>query len=357
MRDIKKGRRKMWKYFFAIVFIYVFSAGLLFGSDSSRVGNNKGPLLTNNLYPFYLPFINLLPENAKPLGQGNIRLSISNNYGNTFRLDGDGMADNFLFDVDTESSRTAINFDVGVTNKIDIGLEATYLIQYGGIFDSIIQKFHNFFGVPNAGRNEVENNQFALNVENKNGIWIDMNKPVSGFGDITLKAKFNLSELLKKSLYLSLQPAVKIPVGNSDYLLSSGKFDFALNLLAEKTGNNYGLYINLGWLHLSKPENLYIFEFTENLFSYVLSYEWIVGEDWSIYIQADGSSSPYKSGYHLLDDNSCTINLGFKYKLNENSLIQFAFSEELFTFAATDVSVILALVFNIGSIPGTGRGK
>ncbi len=204
-------------------------------------------MLTNNLYPFYLPFINLLPENAKPLGQGNIRLSISNNYGNTFNLDVDGMADNFLFDVDTESSRTAINFDVGVTNKIDIGLEATYLIHYGGIFDSIIQKFHNFFGVPNARRNEVENNQFALNVENKNGIWVDMNKPVSGFGDITQSLVLSPSSSKEGGITWGVGPILSYPTASNN--MGIGKFGMGPSIVALqiKGPRPYGILANHLW--------------------------------------------------------------------------------------------------------------
>jgi hypothetical protein len=338
---------KMKKYplFIYLIVLILSNPTSMPADESSQVSNNKGPLLTNNLYPFYMPYINLLPEDAKTLGAGNVRLIVANNYANTFNLDLDGMDDGIEFDMDLESLRVAINLDVGLCDKLDIGLETAYIYEYGGFFDAVIQGFHNFFGFANAGRSKVENNLFHLKFQNANGTWIDLQNPVSGFGDITLKAKLNIINERKKGFFLAIQPAVKIPVGDESLLLSNGKTDWAVNLLAEKTGYNYGVYLNIGWMHVGKPDSLQIFDFTEDLFSYVICYEWLIRGGWSLYIQADGNSSPYMSGHKRLDDQSGTINLGFKYEIAEKTLLQFSFAEEFFTFATTDISVMIAMTF------------
>jgi hypothetical protein len=343
--NIMNERIKKFPLLFSVIILIFLNPTISLADESSQVSDNKGPLLTNNLYPFYLPFINLLPEDAKSLGTGNVRLIIANNYANTFNLDVDGMGDGMQFDMDLESLRLAINLDVGVSDRLDIGLETAYVYEYGGIFDAVIQEFHKLFGFPNAGRSKVDNFLFRLKYQNANGTWIDLRDPVSGLGDITLKAKLNIINTGKMGFYLAIQPAVKIPIGDESLLLSNGKTDWAVNLLAEKTGYNYGIYINIGWIHVGKPENLQIFDFTENLFSYVICYEWLIRGGWSLYIQADGNSSPYMSGHKRLDDQSGTINLGFKCEIAEKTLLQFSFAEEFFTFATTDISVMLAITF------------
>jgi len=343
--NIMSEKMKKFPLFLSVIILILLNPTGSSADESSQVGDNKGPLLTNNLYPFYLPYINLLPENAQSLGAGNVRLIIANNYANTFNLDLDGMGDGMQFDMDLESLRLAINLDVGVSDRLDIGLETAYVYEYGGFFDPVIQGFHKLFGFPNAGRSKVENNLFRLKIQNANGTWIDLQTPVSGIGDITLKAKLNIINAGKKGFYLAIQPAVKIPAGNESLLLSNGKTDWAVNLLAEKTGYNYGIYINIGWMHVGKPENLQIFDFTEDLFSYMICYEWLIRGGWSLYIQADGNSSPYMSGHKRLDDQSGTINLGFKYEIAEKALLQISFAEEFFTFATTDVSLMIAMTF------------
>lgn len=338
---------KDFKFKYKLVCFLLICFPLFSIAESDNVGNNKGPLVTDNLYPFYLPFINLHPENAEPLGQGNTRLIISNNYANTFNLDVDGMGDGKEFDMDLESLRLAVNFDIGLTDRLDIGIQTAYVYEYGGFFDAVIQGFHDLFGFANAGRQKVENNLYRLKYENENGVWINLQDPAGGINNITFKAKLNVVNNYTKGFYLALQAAVKMPLGNEDYLYSNGEWDFAANLIAEKTGYNYGFYLNLGWMHVGKPENLTIFDFTEDLFSYVISYEWLIRGGWSLYIQADGNSSPYISGHKRLDDQSGTINLGFKYELSNSAILQVSFAEEFFTFATTDISLMTALIFNL----------
>jgi len=313
--------------------------------DSTQVSKNKGPLLGSNLYPFYLPFINLHPQRAMTLEAGEILLSFSNNYANTFNWDRDGMDDGFQFDVDVENTRFEIDFNYGITSWLEVGVEGSYVIQYGGVLDPVIRGFHDLFGLANAGRERVTDNLFEITVKNENGTWIELLEPVSGLQDIALKAKLSILRLPKKGFHISAQSAVKIPVGDEEKLLSSGKLDYALNLLVEKTGYNYGVYLNLGWLHLGQPDNLTIFEFKPDLFSYMFSYEWLIRGGWSLYIQADGNTSPFNSGHKRLDHQTGTVSLGFKCFLSSNSMLQFSFSEEFFTFATTDFGVQTGLTF------------
>lgn len=276
-----------------------------------------------------------------------MRLIFSANYANTFNLDVDGIADGKDFDMDLENLRFAVDFDIGINDKIDLGIEAAYVYEYGGIFDSVIQGFHDLFGFANAGRQQVENNLYRLKYENKNGVWIDLQQPAGGINDIVFKTKLNIVNSKEKGFCLSIQGAAKMPLGDEDYLFSNGSWDFAATILAEKTGYNYGFYINLGWMHIGKPENLTIFDFKEDVFSYMISYEWLIRGGWSLYIQADGNESPYISGHKRLDSQSGTINLGFKCELTESMILQVSFAEEFFTFATTDISLMTALIINL----------
>ncbi|MBN2134853.1 MAG: DUF3187 family protein [Acidobacteria bacterium] len=304
---------------------------------------HRGPLVSSNIYPFYLPFINLAPDRAKPLGEGNFKITVSNLYGNTFNYDVNGVKDGFQFDMDVEHTRTMFGFDIGITPFLDLGVEAAYVVMYGGIFDPVIQGFHNLFGFPNGGRDNVEDNQFNITIANEKGLWINLQEAVSGINDITLKAKLNLYRSKERGLYLALQPAVKIPVGDTDQLLSNGNMDIAVNILAEKNGYNYAAYINAGWMHVAAPENLQIFDFSTDLFSFMLSYEWLVRGGWSAYFQVDGNTSPYISSHKRLDHFTASINLGCKFDLFGNSRLQVSFGEEFFTFATTDIYLNIAM--------------
>jgi len=316
-------------------------------SFTAEKPKNKGPLLTNSIYPFSIPFINPLPESAQTLGEGNKRLVVLSNYGNTFNYDVDGMDNGFQLDMDLENLRILVDFDYGLTENIDIGAEISYNIQYGGFFDPVIQWFHGVFGFPNANRENVQDNLFRLGVKNDQGTWIDISEPTAGLGDILLKGKYRLYDDSRQGLFIGIQPLLKIPLGSEALLLSNGCIDFGVNLLAEKRSSRFSVYINLGWFHVGKPEKLTIFEFNNDLFSYVVGLEYVLNDDWSFYGQIDGNTSPYMSGHNRLDDSNATINVGLKTVITESTLLQVSFSEEFFTFATTDVTLIVAMIFYI----------
>ncbi len=305
----------------------------------------KGPLVTKNLYSYYLPFINLVPESAKTLGAKIVRITIADGYANTFRWDLGLLIEGFIIDTDLEINHVSVDIDYGVVRHIDLGASFSYTVQYGGVLDPLLQAYHKLFGFRNQDREYVEDNRFRLYVENENGVWIDLSEPVYGFGDITLKGKINIFNLREYGFYLAVQPAVKIPVGNRSALLSSGKTDFALNLLAEKLLYKFVLYLNCGWMHLGKPDDLSIFGFNCELFSYAFAVEWILSRAWSLYAQIDGNTSPYSSEHKWLDKHSSTINLGFKTRLSDKYLLQISFAEEFFSFATTDISLQAALSY------------
>ena len=312
--------------------------------EQEAAAGAKGPLVTRNLYSYYLPFINLAPEGARNLGAGSFRASVINSYANTFRYDPEKLIDGFFLDTDVENYQLAIDLDFGVFEFLDLGIGFSYLVQYGGILDAPIQAYHHFFGFRNQGRELVADNRFLLKVENEKGIWLNLDEPVYGSGDLTLKGKLGLLELPGSGFYLALQPALKIPVGNTASFLSNGSLDFSVDLLAEMTIWRLVFYLNCGWIHLAKPADLTIFEFYGDLFSYAFAVELILSEAWSLYVQIDGSTSPYRSGHEWLDSPSTTINFGFKTKISKNMLLQCSFAQEFFAFSTTDISVTAGLV-------------
>jgi hypothetical protein len=314
-------------------------------------GLNKGPLFSNNLYPFYLPFINLFPEGARTLGEGNNRMILHDNYANTFNLDLDGLGDGFQLDMDVENTRLTLSYDYGFTDRIDLGIDLPYLVQYGGVFDRLIEWYHLLFGFPNAGRGYVDRNLYHLRVINENGTWIDMEDPSHGFGDVTIRSKISLLSLPQHGFHAAIQPALKIPTGKEDALFSSGRPDWALNLLLEKSWERVALYWNSGWMHVEQPEGLDVFPFRQDLFSYMGSVEWIAGPRWSFFLQADGNTTPYKNGHRRMDKHTGAFHIGFKHVVSSGWVLQvnfeeefLSFDEEVFTFAAVDIGLLIALI-------------
>ncbi len=330
----------MKKYTFILIILLLSAVTLTaFEHNPAQVSKNKGPLANTNLYPFYLGLMNLHPARARLLDTGESELIIANNYANTFNWDRDGVADGFQFDMDVENTVFKLDFSIGATRWLELGVEAAYFYQYGGIFDPVIQGFHETFGFANGGRGNVEDNLFNITIRNDKGTWIELTETYGGLGDLALKAKLKIVSNHEKRFYLALQPAVKIPVADSEKLLSNGELDYGVNLLVEKAGYNYAFYVNIGWIHFGQPENLDIFDFSPDVFNYMFCWEWMIRGGWSVLIQADGNTSPYVSGHKRLDNHSANVLIGFKVELSDSVMLQVSFSEEFFTFATTDIAL------------------
>jgi len=330
---------------YRVFIIFLFFPVFFIHGEGQYPNYAKGPLSSLNLYPLYTPFINLSPESAKNLGIGNYSISIVTAYANNFIRDHGVSVDNFYFDLDMGNYLFTISSNFGISKRLDLGFDFSFTIQYGGIFDGLIQGFHNAFNFPNGDREREAKYRCRFRVVNGNGSWIDSSEPCGGPVNLTLKAKILILDYPYIGFYLGLQPALKIPLNNNSSLLSSGKADVALNLLFEKAFRFFELYLNLGWAYLGRPDNLSIFDFNGNILNYMFGVEWILNRSWSLYFQVDGNTSPYRSGHYRIDRHSSTVNLGFKVKIFREGLLEVFFTEEFCTFAAADIGLTAAFSF------------
>ncbi len=303
-----------------------------------------GPLVTRNLYAYYLPFINLSPESSRTVPAGRLRFTMVNSYANTFRWDPGLIRPDLILQTDLENYFLSCQLDGGIGPRLDIGAAICFNIAYGGIFDPLIQGFHGFLNLPNQGRETVSDNRFLVHVENSNGTWMDCDRLRAGLGHVTLRTKFNFLHL--HDSLLSLRAALKIPAGASTALFNSGKFDFALHLLADQRLGPFILYLNIGWIYLGKPESLKIFDFRNHLFGYSLCIEWLAASRLSVVTQVDGRTSPYISGEYFLDRHCSTITTGVSLRLDETKALQFSFIEEFFTASSVETGINATLLID-----------
>ena len=84
----------------------------------------KGPLTLRNQNPIYLQFLNIEPTRAVTLKHREFAFRIDNAYSNTYEH-GLSSTNEEIFDM--ESLRTALHFNYGVYDEMEIGIEIPFL--------------------------------------------------------------------------------------------------------------------------------------------------------------------------------------------------------------------------------------
>ena len=118
--------------------------------------------------------------------------------------------------LDGESQRLALRYRAGLApvfgQALEWSLEVPLLFTGGGVMDSGIESWHSTFGLPNANRNDVPQNQYRIRYVRDGLTLLDLDTGASGFADVRLGLGLALSERL------TLRGLVQLPTGDKDKL-------------------------------------------------------------------------------------------------------------------------------------------
>ena len=230
---------------------------LLLGAGPAR-GLEITPFATRDLGPlshiYGLPATGggrLLPPGAKELGvtadliSHNVRIARG--------------SENLL--LDGETYRFALGARADILDGLEVGIEVPLLVQGGGVTDSFIEGWHNFFGLPQGGRNTSPRNRLLFSYRENGAERLRVDDSAAGLGDILLTIGGRIGDPASDiPVDLALRGAVKLPTGSSSRLFGSGALDAALWLSASEDvqvslGHVTG-YGSIGALYLGRGDIL-----------------------------------------------------------------------------------------------------
>jgi len=162
-----------------------------------------------------------------------------------------------FINLDGESYRWTLAARRGFGGRFEAGLEVPYVLYGGGFLDSFIIGWHNFFGLPQGGRDSAPKNKLLFSYV-KDGVQkLKMDHADSGVGDISLTGGMQLYEARDGESHdsLALRTALKLPSGDSNALRGSGSTDFSLALCGSMNDftewGTLGVYGSLGGMVMS----------------------------------------------------------------------------------------------------------
>lgn len=325
--------------FLSILFWLCIAAGGN-ASEVPAIDSGRGPLRARNLYPPHLMFLTPMPDTATMMPEGDWRLSLSVDYSSVFV---DQQSDNWNALIDMEMAALSLTAEYGAAHWLHLTYELPFVSMSKGFLDGFLENYHNFFGLPNYGRENRPKNEFAYDLRNQGRQWLDGRPGGLHPTDSVLSAKIPLiradaSQRFSAGMVYSL----KLPTGDYRYGFGSGGFDHGLSLLTKTDLFPFILYANGGVNLVSAPDTLGARVETQPVVAGFLGIEYLPANLWSLVIQVNAYTAPIKNtGIPQLDDPSVELGLGFIRDLNSSSTIEFAFCEDLVGRGAPDFNVHL----------------
>lgn len=200
------------------------------------------PLGVPNQSPLALALLPFSPAPAwlGPPGSQGLRLSTA--YSSVFVRQSSSRSS---LNLDMELFYLALRYDYVPRRGLQLGVEAPFLVYWGGFLDSFIEGYHRALGLPNGGREQVPRDLVRYRASQPGRTLINRSSSTQGLGDLRLFGQMALIEDRPAQRALSLLAQASLPSGDQDRGLGAGR-----------PGLGLGLAFDQGWGRLSLNANL-----------------------------------------------------------------------------------------------------
>ncbi len=253
--------------------------------------------------------------------------------------------ENYLLDVESASLDLILHYKFS-TNWTGYVIASAVSYQ-GGFLDSSIEEFHDTFGFSTFGRPAASRNDVNLIYDLKSVQVSFFDSPTDGgFTDPTLGVRY-VGLSLPQPWRLSLEAAVKVPVGGRRLLLSTGRTDYGIQAALQRFGNHHALYFNAAAVYYAgasepAPQDSQIIP------TLVFGYERQLTENTNVNLQGYISKSVYSHDQTDLEEllgEKYQLTLGIRHRM-ESFVISFGVTENLQNVNNTpDIGLQLGLAY------------
>ena len=236
--------------------------------------------------------------------------------------------------IDGETYRQALALRYGFQPGWEFLIEIPAVSHSRGEFDAFIENWHDFFGLPQSGRDTEPRNRLDIGYTRGGETLVDIDSGVSSLGDLTVGVGYALPSTILANDGLVLRGAVKLPTGDEGALAGSGRV--SASVWAETSGLLFGSAESRDWLYTAAlgflvgeaPSALSAVGGQAIVFGQ-FGVTWRPLTDFSLTVQVDVHSSPYgDSGLAPLADPVVMLGLGGSLALSERTTLEVAVTED-----------------------------
>ncbi len=243
---------------------------------------------------------------------------------------------NEALNLDGETLRVALELRYALTDNWDLQLELPWLDHSGGDLDSLIDNWHDFWGMSDGGRSRAA--QDLLDYRYQGSDTFDLRDASSGMGDSTLSLSYRLYH--DKAASAALVAGYKFSTGDEDEFTGSGSDDafvalrFSGDHLADLPLRWHG---QLGYLRAGQSELIAHMQ-ERDLWFAGLTVDWLITPAWSLIGQLDAHAAPTDSGIDGLGEDAIMLTVGGRWRFAERWTVDISVVEDVQVETAPDVT-------------------
>ena len=228
-------------------------------------------------------------------------------------------------------------------------LTLPWLQHSAGQLDSLINSWHDTWGLSDGGRSRYPNNQLRYQYQGED-LALDVTRPQRGLGDIRLELQRVI--LANDGFALTLGAGRKFSRGDESALLGSGAADHYLRVLYTGQAPQYPALTwnaQFGYSRLGQSSLLAPIQRRDRYFAGV-GVEWQVQPAWSLVLQYDTQSAVTRSALDALGGSqSGLLSAALRWRPSPNWSLDASVIEDVAVNTAPDVTFQLTLSWRPGT--------
>jgi len=310
----------------------------------ARADDNEfyGPLRSRDMSPFGFLRLDMRPAHAIRLEKGSWAVEFELGYQNTWALSSG--VQNYLEGLESAGRRKlgpaeleAIRNLPGENYLLDLEsatLDATLHYQFdddwsayliagavsyqGGFLDGLIENFHTAVGDSSFGRPAVRRNDVNYIFDLKSAQVARLGAPTrGGYTDPVLGLRYS-GFRMPLGWALSVEAAVKVPVGTRSSLLSTGHVDYGLQASLQRRSGRHALYVDAAAVYYGGGD-FPVPQDAQVIPTLIIGYEQRLTDTTNVNLQAYVSKSVYSSrqtDLYELTGAKYQYSLGLHHRMN-----------------------------------------
>lgn len=309
----------------------------------------RGPMPVRNQHPAQLTVLHMDPASAEVLPAGRFHARAGASYSSLF-LTGEGAGNRFSMDGEILHARWTGT--AGLGDGLQLTAEIAGAHTSGGFLDEFVQDWHDFFGLPDQNRDEVQNDLFDVSAELQGQLAWQQREETARLMDLPLTLTWGAVPPREGAIGLALRGAVELPTGDDKRGFGNGEVDWALGAVGEwrLPGLSVTGHLQHTWAGTPDQARAAGLEF-RNVTSFGLGVEWPVTGGLTALVQTEVETSTLR-GLHFdrVSRNQWLLWVGGRGRLATHWFLEVAVGEDLRGFVSPDFSAWLSVAW----LPGSG---
>jgi hypothetical protein len=295
-------------------------------ADEFFLVRDENPLIRS----FYLP----LPSDSRlNAGEG---LSATLLLTNTLNAQSSGQ-ESLL--VDGESEVLSLTYENALFQSWRYRFTVPIIYDSGGILDSVIDDWHQFFGLPQGSRPYYPKNKLVYDYVGR-GADIDMHETGTSLGDIAGEAGWYPIDDARRTL--SLWGGVQAPTGSVGHLTGDGAWDGSLWAHGALRWPQWQIGAELGVAQPFGDEIFGGYAHKTSLFAR-FAVTRSLGSAWSLRAQLDGQTARVSDTDMRFLGPSLQLSVGAERRLRGQWRLLFGFTEDVAVNTAPDITLFVSI--------------